>query len=126
MSKFSGREETKAESLLAKAADKLKGIIDTEMVVGKKISLGEVNIVPITKVSVGFVSGGGEYGNEEEEGFPFAGGTGAGCSLNPIGFLVESCGKVELIKVTSPDVFERLLEKVPEAIEVINKSLKGE
>jgi sporulation protein YtfJ len=89
-------------------------------------------IIPISKVSFGFVAGGGEYkeglktmkhyreaggeqnGNDEEK--PFAGGSGAGVSVNPIAFLVVGEDKIKLLPVQFSNTVDRIVELVPQMI----------
>ena len=60
-------------------------------------------IIPLSRVCFGFVAGGGEYSvaggrhpmQTEEEELPFAGGTGAGVTVQPMGFLVVGQGQVK-------------------------------
>lgn len=110
-----------AESL----AEKLSKMIDTKMVVGETIVAGEVTIVPVSKVAVGFLAGGGEYEKDAAEGdFPFIGGSGAGYSVSPVGFLVIKKSDVKLIKVNPNELASKIIEVVPEVVDAINKQLK--
>lgn len=57
---------------------------------GKPIVNGDGTIVlPVSKISVGFVAGGADYENEKKVKSPL-GVSGGGVSVTPIGFLV--CG----------------------------------
>ena len=80
-------------------------------------------IIPICKASVGFVSGGGEYSSvcsKRLKEFPFAGGSSAGCSIVPIGFLV--IGKtVQYISTDQSSVFEKICNFASKMCEEINK-----
>ncbi|HOV70368.1 MAG TPA: spore germination protein GerW family protein, partial [Clostridia bacterium] len=58
-------------------------MINVDTVIGQPIETKTgAMIVPFSKVSFGFVSGGGEYdtnpNNQSDTAYPFAGGTGAG------------------------------------------------
>ena len=85
---------------------KIKNIIDVDTVIGEQITtLDGMKIIPVTKVSVGFVAGGGEYSQnlpikKQKKDYPFAGGSGTGFSITPIGFLIE---KNDIIKFISAD-----------------------
>ena len=69
-------------------------MIDVNVVVGDAVETGAgATIIPISRVSFGFVSGGGEYScPPQTPRLPFAGGAGTGVSVNPMGFLVVSDG----------------------------------
>ena len=99
-------------------------IIDVDCIVGEPIKKDETTIIPISKVSVGFVSGGGEYSGKNKKkdflNYPFAGGSGGGCNLTPIGFLIILKDKVEFLKVD----YENNIEKVIDIANNIIKSFK--
>ena len=81
----------------------IKHMMDSENVIGKPIAMPDGNVVlPISKVTVGFVTGGGQYGTGKEKqsfSFPFAGGGGGGVNITPIGFLVCDRGEKKLVKI---------------------------
>ena len=82
------------EAIMQTTLGKLKEVIEADNVVGKPIDgLDGSKIIPISKVSFGFVTGGGEYSSAtpSKTDKPYAGGSGGGVSIAPIGFLV--CGK---------------------------------
>jgi len=111
------------ENVLEETLKNLRTIIDVDCIVGDSISNGDTTIIPISKVSVGFVSGGGEYDSKKKKKipyYPFAGGSGGGCNLTPIGFLVINKEKVEFIKITP----ENNIEKVIDIVDNFFKSIK--
>jgi len=91
MAKQKNLEET-VDSVINVAMERLKEIIDVNTVVGKPIKVdNNTTIIPISKVSAGFVAGGGELSVRNKKKTPkepFAGGSGSGFSINPIGFLI--------------------------------------
>ena len=86
-------------------------------------------IIPISKVSFGFAAGGSEFsGKKDEKQLPFGGGSGAGVTINPVGFLVVGNGIVKFVAVGQPTAADKLVDYMPEAIEKIqgffNKDIK--
>ena len=104
-------ENNQIKEIVDKTLEKLKALSNSDCIIGKAIegNNGEV-VIPICKASVGFVSGGGEYSStsiKRTKEYPFAGGSSAGCSVTPIGFLVV--GKtIEFINVGGNDVFDKI------------------
>lgn len=94
------------ESTLAK----IGSVADVNTVVGDPITIeGGITIVPFSKVSVGFASGGVDYEgkNSAPEKAPhFAGGNGAGVSVVPLGFLLIQNGEVRMLDLKNPASFE--------------------
>lgn len=118
-------EPGNVERVISLVTDNLKTMIDTKVVVGEAITAGETTLIPISKVAVGFVAGGGEYDKktETEKDVPFAGGSGAGYSVNPIGFVVIKGADVRLIKVAPNELASKIVEVVPEVVDAINRHL---
>lgn len=89
--------------LISVTMDNIKSMMDSENVIGKPIVMPEGSVVvPLSKVTVGFVTGGGQYNlqqNKQSFPVPFAGGGGGGINITPIGFLVCSEGDTNLIKI---------------------------
>ena len=117
--------QTKVEGVVESLTENLRKMIDTKMVVGDRIIADGTTIIPISKVAVGFLSGGGEYEKDQaEENPPFIGGSGAGYSVSPVGFLVIRDKEVKLIKVSPSELASKIIEAVPEVVEAINSQLK--
>ncbi|HAK41529.1 MAG TPA: sporulation protein YtfJ, partial [Clostridium sp.] len=80
------------ENLMKSTMENIKNMIDVDTVIGNPVSAPDgTTIVPISKVSFGFASGGSEFKDanlDSSNRHPFAGGSGAGISLKPVGFLV--------------------------------------
>lgn len=83
--------EENVNSIIDIAMERLRELIDTNTVVGKPIKIDEnTSVLPISRVSVGFVAGGGEIVARAKKcpKDPFAGGSGSGFMMTPIGFIV--------------------------------------
>ncbi|MCL2540582.1 MAG: hypothetical protein FWE53_04120 [Firmicutes bacterium] len=115
-------QRTKIDVMIEQALGQLRGMLDTETVIGKPVMTSDGSqVFPIIKVSVGFVAGGGEYGcgknilpkNNE---YPFAGGTGAGFSAEPLGFLIAGGGKHEVVGLAGSSAFDKLFGAAGEFI----------
>ncbi len=115
----------KIDSILEKTAEQLTGLVDVNTVIGKPVfSASGAQIIPFTKVTMGFLSGGGEYGEvkavKEDESFPFAGGAGTVINIKPCGFLIDDGKNCRLVKVTD-DPIDGLIEKAGSLIDKITQ-----
>ena len=113
-------QKKKIDSIMEKTAEQLTGLIDVNTVIGKPLfSASGAQIIPFTKVTMGYLSGGGEYGEvkaiKEDECFPFAGGAGTIINLKPAGFLIDDGKRCRIIKVTD-DPIDGLIEKAAELV----------
>ncbi len=112
------------ESIMTTTMDSIRDMVDVNTVVGEPVAAGDGStIIPISRVSFGFVAGGGEYSCDgmkkpdsavENDNLPFAGGTGAGVSVQPVGFLVLNGERVRLLNAEYADTASRIVELVPQ------------
>ena len=115
----------KINDIISASLEKIRTIADTETVIGDPIlTPGGTTIIPVSKVSVGFASGGLDYnGKAPEKAKNFGGGGGTGISVTPIAFLVVSpTGGVELLSISNPssdplDKISALADKAPDIAE---------
>jgi sporulation protein YtfJ len=111
------------EDLMKEVVTQLEKMITTRTIVGEPITAAGKTVIPISKVSFGFGSGGGEGKRGEEGGF--GGGGGGGAKIEPVAFLVISEDEVELVGMKGKGLnIEKIIESVPELVEKV-KSLKG-
>ena len=100
---------------------KMREMVDVDTIVGSPITTPDgITIIPVSKVSYGFASGGSDFNLKTKEGF--GGGNGAGIKIDPIGFLIVKDGGVRMINVTPPasTTIDRAIEKAPEFIDMID------
>ena len=113
------------ENLMRSTMENLRDIIDVNTVIGDVVETSDgTSIVPISKVSFGFASGGSEFGThtslrKEEEKYPFGGGSGAGVSVRPIAFLIVKDGIVKLQPVDYDNTIDRVVDSIPQFIEIL-------
>ena len=110
------------EGLMHTAMASLRSMVDVNTVVGDAVETKDGTvIVPVAQVSLGFAAGGGEYGDaagrRADDLLPFGGGSGAGVSVRPVGFLVVHQGSVRLLPVDQRASLERLLDLAPEVLD---------
>lgn len=116
--------------MIGQAMEKIKTIVDSSTVVGDKVETDDgTTIIPISKVSVGYVVGGGEYADlsarRVANHFPMAGGSSGGMSVSPVGFLIIYQGSVEFINVENKSLYQIVLNMFNALMEKIEKD-KGE
>ena len=122
--------------IMGESLEKVKEVAGAETVIGDPIyTPGGVMILPVSKVSMGFASGGIDYSAKKTAKVTktdhFGGGGGTGVTITPIAFLIVNPeGKVELLQLTSPknvdtvDKVAALIERSPDILERIKLVLK--
>ena len=120
------------EKLMQTTLENIKDMVDVNTVVGEPVAAGSgAVIIPVSKVSFGFVAGGGDYDTQtvrvDSNGTatPFAGGSGAGVSVQPVGFLVVNENGVHMLPAQSTTLMERALNCLPQVIEDVKSMLPG-
>lgn len=111
------------EELMQEVVEQLEKLVTTRTIVGEPITVAGKTVIPISKVSFGFGSAGGECKHDEESGF--GGGGGGGAKIEPVAFLVVSEDEVKLLPATGKGIdIGKIMEAVPEVVDKI-KSMRG-
>lgn len=116
------------EGLMKTAMQSIKEMVDVNTVVGDAVETNDGSvIIPISQVACGFAAGGGEYdwGSAKGSELPFAGGSGAGVSVKPVGFLVVRMNDVRLISVSGNHLAERVVDIAPQIVDKLEHLWKG-
>ena len=123
------------EGLMSTAMENLKTMIDVNTIVGEPIESPDGSIIiTVSKVGFGFAAGGSEFGQskssendqEEKPALPFGGGSGGGVTITPIGFLIVNKQGVQMIHLDgTANLYEKLVDVAPQALEKIQEILAG-
>lgn len=110
--------------LITTTMQKIREIADVNTIVGQPIHAEGVTIIPISKLSIGFASGGSDFATKNQKpdsDNAFGGGGGAGVNLTPVAFLVVKGDTVKLMPVAPApgSTVDRVVEMVPEVIDKI-------
>lgn len=109
---FRVRMSMSVDDLIKTLLGEFQQIVKTETVVGEPMTVGEVTIIPVSKVSFGFGAGGGGGESGKKGG---GSGTGGGATLEPLAFLVVRDGKVQILPLKEKEgTVEKILELVPD------------
>ncbi len=122
-------ENESLNKLINSSMDKIKTIVDSSTIVGEKVTTDDgTTIIPISKVSVGYVVGGGEYADLSSRRvanhFPMAGGSSGGMSVTPVGFLIESNGEINFVNVENKSVYQTILNMFNTLLMKVEKAEK--
>ena len=118
-------ENSNIGSLCDVTMSKIRELVDVDTVVGTPITTpDQITIIPVSRVSYAFASGGSDFRVKEKPGF--GGGNGAGVKIEPIGFLIVKDGSIRMMNITPPaaTTVDRLIEKAPEFIDTVDDFLK--
>lgn len=108
--------------LMTSTMEKIHQMVDTNTIVGEPITTPDgVTLIPISRVSLGFGSGGGDYGKTQPK--DFGGGSAAGVKIEPVAFLVIREGVTRVLPVAMPPMttLDRVVEMVPDMMDKVEK-----
>lgn len=116
--------KSKVGSILDITVDKMRALADTGLVVGDKIAVtDDITLIPVSRVSCGFASGGSDLPTEKSpSGVSFGGAGGGGLTVTPVCFVCINKGEVKILNLASTmpmGAAERAITMAPELIESI-------
>lgn len=124
------------EALMKTAMESIQQMVDVNTIIGDPVEAPDGSIIiPVSRVACGFAAGGSEFPppegdkNKEEDkqapsALPFGGGSGAGVSVQPVGFLVVGHGQVRLLPVDNNMIVDRIIDEVPGLFDKVAALLK--
>ena len=115
-------------NMLESTLQKVREMINVDSVVGTPITTPEgITIIPVCKVSYGVGGGGSDFPskNTARPEYPFGGGTGAGVTIQPMGFLVTNENSVRLLPAQAYAPADRIIELAPQLMCELRSFLKN-
>ena len=107
-------------NMLESTIQKIREMVDVNSVIGEPISTPDgVTIIPVTKVSIGYGSGGSDFAmSSKQPDNCFGGGAGGSVKITPIAFLIIRDGNVRMLPVAEPasTSMDRLIDQVPDLL----------
>ena len=111
------------KDIMDTSMSRLKELVDVNTIIGEKIIVGDGRIIiPISKVSFGFGSGGTEFPTKSKSQeskvdiMPLGGGGGGGVTITPIGFLVSDKDGVSLLEISNGGNIDKVINSIPGAV----------
>lgn len=116
------------DNLLKNTMESLRDMIDVNTIIGEPIESSDGTLIlPVSRVSVGFAAGGGQYTTTNykvETDYPFGGGSGAGMSVRPVAFLVIKDDRIRLLPMDSENTLDKIVDTVPQVLEMFKSKAK--
>jgi len=112
-------KSTPLTDLMSTTMGKIREMVDSNTIIGQPIETQDgITLIPISRMSFGFGSGGGDMGANKN----FAGGSGAGVKIDPVAFLIVQNGSVRVMPVAMPPVStaDRIVEMAPSMIDKVS------
>lgn len=120
------QDKHQISDLMGVTMDKIRDMVDVQTIIGDPITVSDqVTIIPVSKVSYGFASGGSDLPAKANPKDLFGGGAGAGVSIQPVAFLVVQEDGVRLLQMDEgSDALSSAIRSVPEVVDRISSLIR--
>ena len=109
-------EDNRINEIMDTTIQKIRQLVDTNTIIGSPINTPDgITVIPVSKVSFGFATGGGSG----SKNVSFTGANGGGVKVDPVGFFVIKDGNCRMISVSPPasNTLDRIVEMVPDILD---------
>lgn len=113
--------DSKIKNLMDTTLEKLKGMVNADVITGTPIVVGNVTLIPVSKVAYGLATGGSDFPSKNQSEI-FGGGGGAGVTISPVAFIAVNGDSVKMLPITNELTnLDRALSVAPELIEKVKE-----
>lgn len=123
--------ENNIKGIMDVTMDKLRAMVDADTIIGTPLVVGNITLLPVSRVSFGLATGGSDFPSKNQSGL-FGGGGGAGVTINPVAFIAINGENVHMLPVYSEmNTIDKAINMAPELIDKVkslfdNKSTGGQ
>ena len=116
-------KETPVNKIMENTLDKMREMVDVSTIIGDPIKTGDTTLIPVSKVSYGFTSGGTDLPSKQNNEL-FGGGGGGGITITPVAFIVIQNDKVRMMQINNyTSSADRAIAMIPRAFVIQTHSL---
>ena len=109
--------ENNIREIMDTTMEKLRAMVDADVITGTPINVGDITLIPVSKVAFGLATGGSDFPSKSQTPI-FGGGGGAGVTVSPIAFIAISNGNVKMLPVYNElSSVEKAISMAPEIID---------
>jgi len=114
-------KETPVNKLMESTLQRMKDMVDTSTIIGEPIVTGSTTLIPVSKVSYGFTSGGTDLPSKQNQEL-FGGAGGGGISITPVAFIVVEGGKCRMMQINNyTSSADRAIAMIPELVDKLTE-----
>ncbi len=118
-------KETPVNKIMEKTLEKMREMVDVSTIIGEPMITGDTTLIPVSKVSYGFTSGGTDLPSKTNAEL-FGGGGGGGITISPVAFIVIQNDKVRLMQIDNyTSSADRAIAMIPELVDQVSKLIKS-
>ena len=114
--------ENNLQGIMNITMEKLRAMVDADTIIGTPIAVGDITLIPVSKISFVVASGGSDFPSKTNKDL-FGGGGGAGVTVNPVAFICVNGENVHMMPIYSQmGTIDKAINMAPELIDKV-KSL---
>lgn len=118
-------KETPVNKIMENTLEKMREMVDVSTIIGDPIKTDGTTLIPVSKVSYGFTSGGTDLPSKQNAEL-FGGGGGGGISITPVAFIVIQNDKVRMMQINNySSSADRAIAMIPELVDQISQLVKS-
>ena len=111
--------ENNLNNLMEIATEKLRAMVDADTIIGTPLTVGNITLIPVSKISFGLATGGSDFPTKGS-GTVFGGGGGAGMTISPVAFIAINGDSVHMMPVYSEmNSVDKAINMAPELIDKV-------
>ena len=119
-------KETPVNKIMENTLEKMREMVDVSTIIGEPLVTGNTTLIPVSKVSYGFTSGGTDLPSKSNAEL-FGGGGGGGITITPVAFIVIENGKARLMQINNyTSSADRAIAMIPELVDRVTELLKAD
>ena len=116
-------KETPVNKIMENTLEKMRQMVDVSTIIGEPMVTGDTTLIPVSKVTYGFTSGGTDLPSKQNAEL-FGGGGGGGITITPVAFIVIQSGKVRMMQINNyTSSADRAVSMIPELIDILSDLL---
>lgn len=118
-------KETPVNKIMENTLEKMRQMVDVSTIIGEPIVTGETTLIPVSKVSYGFTSGGTDLPSKQNAEL-FGGAGGGGITISPVAFIVIQKDKVRMMQINNyTSSADRAISMIPDLVDQISQLVKA-
>lgn len=118
-------KETPVNKIMENTLEKMREMVDVSTIIGEPMKTGDTTLIPVSKVSYGFTSGGTDLPSKQNAEL-FGGGGGGGITITPVAFIVIQGEKVRMMQINNyTSSADRAIAMIPELVDQISQLVKA-
>lgn len=114
-------KEIPVNKIMESTLDKMRDMVDVSTIIGEPVVTGNTTLIPVSKVSYGFTSGGTDLPSKQNAEL-FGGAGGGGISITPVAFIVIENGKCRMMQINNyTSSADRAIAMIPELVDKLTE-----